>query len=342
MRIAIVNDVALAREALRRIIAGTGEHQVAWLAADGVQAVEMCRQDRPDLILMDLVMPVMDGAEATRLIMAHSPCAILVVTSTVSGHLNKVFQAMGYGALDAVTTPSFDGSGKLDGAALLLEKIQTVARLIGRPCPTRSATIMPEVPGTFTGSAHPLVLIGASTGGPQALVEILCELPADFPAGVVVAQHVDTDFVAGLATWLSDRTRLRVRLAKPGDRPQPGTILLAGTNDHLVLTGNGSVNYTPEPQNCPFRPSINVLFKSVVRWPMPGVAVLLTGMGKDGAEGLLALRQAGWHTIAQDEKTSVVYGMPKAAAELNAAVEVLPLCHIASAVIATISRLGRQ
>ncbi|TAK97383.1 MAG: chemotaxis response regulator protein-glutamate methylesterase [Verrucomicrobia bacterium] len=324
MRIAIVNDMLLAVEALRRVIAGSGEHRVAWIARDGAEAVRLGAQDKPDLILMDLVMPVMDGVEATRQIMGQSPCPILVVTANMNESPGKVFEAMGAGALDAVATPALGQPGA-EGGRALLTKIASIQKFVGLVAKeaTRQAVPAKHTAGT---KRERLVAIGASAGGPVALARVLAELPVDFPAGIVIVQHVDEQFAKGLAEWLGTHTRLRVRLAVSGDQPQAGVVLLAGLSEHLVFTSARHLGYTSLPESAAFHPSVDVFFRSVCRcWTGEVIGVLLTGMGRDGAEGLRALREAGAHTIAQDERTSAVYGMPKAAAELGAAVEVLPL-----------------
>ena len=341
MRIAIVNDMLMALEALRRVVRSGPEYTIAWTARDGAEAVRKCAADLPDVILMDLIMPQLNGVEATRLIMRDSPCAILVVTATVDGNISLVFEAMGLGALDAVNTPVLGPDGNLSGAQALLAKIELVGRLIGN---TREST--PVVPllkaaGVRRGTP-PLVALGASTGGPAALAAILARLPRNLEAGVVVVQHVDAQFAPDLAVWLRRHCPIDVQVATPGCRPLPGTVWLAATNDHLILTPEGTLEYCHEPARCFYRPSADVLFKSLAeRWPSPGVAALLTGMGRDGGEGLLALRKAGWHTIAQNEATSVVYGMPKAAVELGAAVQILPLPQIAGAILHALT-LPRQ
>ncbi|MEH2023578.1 chemotaxis response regulator protein-glutamate methylesterase [Nostoc sp.] len=321
MRIAIANDMFMAVEALRRIVVKIPDCKLAWVAYDGVEAVNKCADDTPDLILMDVLMPSMDGVEATRHIMSESPCAIVMVTASVNRYAAKVFEAMGYGALDAINTPVFGDDG-------LLNKIATIARLIGKSSHQRSPPIH------RLKSLPPLIIMGASTGGPQALTTILSQFPPDFPAAVVIVQHIDAQFVQGFATWLNEQIPLPVQLAIADARPQPGKILVAGTNLHLVMRPDLTLGYDKEPLNFSSRPSVNVFFTSVAKnWTGKGVGVLLTGMGQDGAQGLKRLREAGWHTIAQDRKTCVVYGMPKVAVELGSAVEVLPVEAIASACI---------
>jgi two-component system, chemotaxis family, response regulator WspF len=329
MRIALVNDVTMAVEAMRLVVTGTGQHQVAWTAHDGAEAVKLCERDRPDLVLMDLIMPRMDGVEATRHIMARSPCAIVVVTANVTQNSSRVFQAMSAGALDAVNTPVLENPGACEGGETLLAKIETIRRLIVPPSPkiqpgwsNRSCLARP--------SHHDcLIAIGASAGGPAALARLLTCMPRDFPAPVVVVQHVDAQFADGLAKWLDAQAPLHVRLAQDNDHPEAGTVLLAGRNSHLVFTSPTRLAYTDTPADCAYRPSIDVFFTSADRfWPGSVVGVVLTGMGNDGAQGLRILHGNGHHTIAQDRASSAVYGMPKAAVDLQAASEVLSLDRI--------------
>ncbi|MEI2455653.1 chemotaxis response regulator protein-glutamate methylesterase [Lysobacter firmicutimachus] len=325
MRIGIVNDLALAVEALRRALSQRSDHSVVWTASSGEEAVAQCARNTPDLVLMDLIMPGMGGVEATRQIMARSPCAILVVTASVGGNAPLVFEAMGHGALDATDVPALgsDAPGAADG---LLAKIDLIGRLIGDR-PSRAA----PRPQRRNGSGERLIAIGASAGGPAAVAEVLGGLPAAFPAAIAIVQHIDEKFAGSMAEWLNRYSPNPVRLARPGDTLTVGEALLAATNEHLVLTPDGALDYAAEPKEQPYRPSVDVFFDSIAeRWPGPIAGVLLSGMGRDGASGLLGLRNKGHHTIAQDRATSAVYGMPKAAAELGAAVDILPLDRIAA------------
>jgi two-component system response regulator WspF len=346
MRIGIANDMGLAREALRRVVLSSPANQVAWVAKDGAEAVALARSDAPDLILMDLFMPGTDGVEATRRIMGESPCAILVVTATITGHLSKVYQAMGYGALDAIDTPTLGPLGEISGAAVLLHKIELIGKLLGKPAeklaerPNRtedpsSGARLPRVEKTL----DPLVILGASTGGPQALAAVLSGLPATLATSIIIVQHVDAAFAPGLGQWLTEQASRHVRLAAEGHHPAAGEILLSGTDDHLVVGEDHRLHYSVEPKENSYRPSVDVFFESAARnWPRPGVAVLLTGMLRDGAEGLLHLRRSGWRTIAQDESSSVVWGMPKAAVEIGAAEEVVALPQIAETIVRLLPR----
>jgi len=187
---------------------------------------------------------------------------------------------------------------------------------------------------TGNGARERLVGVGSSAGGPAALVSLLSGLPKAFPAAIVVIQHIDAHMAAGMAEWLDGQCDLPVRVAAEGDRLTAGCVLIAGTDDHLVFTSPGRLGYVPEPRSLVYRPSVDVFFDSIVRqWRGDAVGVLLTGMGRDGALGLKSLRERGFHTIAQDQATSAVYGMPKAAAELGAAVDILPIDRIAPRLI---------
>lgn len=323
MKVGIANDVPTVAESLRRIVSMRPGTQVIWIARDGVEAVAMCARETPDVILMDMIMPNMDGVEATRQIMAKTPCAILVTTSSVGSNAQRVFDAMGLGALDAVDTPALAS----DGARVLLATIDRISKVVS----ARSGTF--TSPGTTAlqpALGCGLVAIGSSAGGPAALARVLGGLPRNFAAAIVVVQHVDERFATSLADWLNRLSPLPVRVAEEGEPPVAGTVLLAGTRDHLSFKSTTRLGYTPDPADHIYRPSVDVFFHSMARsWRGEGIGVLLTGMGRDGAVGLKALRERGWHTIAQDRTSSAVFGMPKAAAEIGAAVEVLPLDRIA-------------
>ena len=327
MKIAIVNDMPMAVEALRRALAFEPAHQVIWVAGNGKEAVQQCAAQTPDLILMDLIMPVMDGVEATRRIMAETPCAIVIVTVDRQQNVHRVFEAMGHGALDVVDTPALGAGNAQEAAAPLLRKIMNIGWLIGERGKQERSVPSPQ---RSSASRQRLIAIGSSAGGPAALEILLKGLPRDYSAAIVLVQHVDQVFAAGMAEWLSSSSGLNVRLAVEGETPQAGSVLLAGTNHHIRLLKNGTLAYAAEPVNEIYRPSIDVFFESVANyWKGDAVGVLLTGMGRDGAQGLKLMRQQGYLTIAQDQNSSAVYGMPKAAAAIDAAKEIRPLDKIA-------------
>lgn len=330
MRIGVAVDAPAMAQAIERALATEPSYRVVWIAHSGEQAVELSANDTPDLVLMDLFIPWMGGVEATRRIMTATPCAILIMVGDVATRASQVFQAMVHGALDAVDTPEL---GDLEtqglGSDLLLAKVKSIDRLIGSR-PSKLAAHETPHGRRSLAVARELVVIGASAGGPAALLRVLQDLPKDFGAAIVVVQHVDERFAPGMASWLAQNTQLPVRLVKDGDVLTPGVIYVPRTNDHLVLKNSSQLGYSPAPKECVYRPSIDVFFDQVSRhWTGQAVGVLLTGMGRDGAAGLKALRDKGHHTIAQNRASSLVYGMPKAAAELGAAVDILPLDRIA-------------
>ncbi len=335
MRIAIVNDMPLAIEGLRRAIENTGIHQVAWTAFNGNDAIEACREDIPDLILMDIIMPGMNGVDTTREIMRASPCPILLVTSSVNTNSALVFEAMGYGALDAINTPALTGRRACGLQCPLLKKIAMLNVLTqSGPPGFQSHFNSAQSRGEPLINNSPLVAIGSSSGGPQALATILQSIPHDFHSPIVIVQHVDAQFANGLAEWLSTLSNIPVRIACDGDRPVAGTVFLAGSDNHLLLTEEGTFQYSPIPRDTPYRPSVDVFWQSLEQnWKGAITAVLLTGMGRDGAKSMLSLRQRGAYTIAQDEETCAVYGMPKAAIELDAAMAVLPIDDIVNSLL---------
>ena len=341
MKIAIANDVAMAAEALRRVVASTAEHQVLWIARTGAEAVRMCAENRPDLILMDLNMPELDGVEATRQIMEHSPCAILVVTGRPQDNVNQVFRALGAGALDVTATPVLQGQP--GGDSELLAKIRTMDKLIRHSGGNQA--MAPRTAAGTTGNGHgnahgaeahdtpvrvrSLLAIGASTGGPMAVSKMLAGWTPPRGCAIVVVQHIDQHFADNFARWLGEQLDMPVRSAEEGDELAAGTVLIAKSNDHLTLDINYRLRYDANPKEYAYRPSVDVFFHCVAQhWKGEAIGVLLTGMGRDGAEGLLAMRRAGHTTIAQDQASSAVYGMPRAAAELDAAQMVLPLTKI--------------
>ena len=330
MRIGIVNDLPIAVESLCHVLRQPARHEVAWIARDGREAVSMCAASKPELILMDLDMPGMDGVAATRQIMKATPCPILVVTASVGSSSARVFEALGAGAMDAVNTPVIGATDAAYGPAAFLQKLDMIRRLTESVRREPAANSVASAVALARRASERLIVIGSSAGGPTALAAILNRLPPALPAAIVIVQHLDENFAPGFADWLNRTSAFPVRLAQEGDRPMKGAVLVAGKSDHLVFVNRDTLGYVSEPRDCLYRPSVDVFFDSVVRhWDGEVVGVLLTGMGRDGARGLKALRDAGHFTLAQDQATSAVYGMPKAAASLDAASLILALGKIA-------------
>lgn len=333
MRIAIVSHAKILVEHLRGIFFKVPYYKVVWVANNGMEAVKKAAAETPDLIIMDLDMPVMDGVELTKCIMKNSPCAILILTASVGYNTSKVFEAMGYGALDVVKTPENNLFKLSEETDAILRKIETIARLVGkakglRTLPTKVSKNYPKE------SIPPLLVIGASTGGPIALGTIISKFPKEFKFATIIVQHLDEQFSLGFASWLGERCALPVEIATNGMQPTAGKILLAGKNKHLVMHHNLTLEYTMQPTEIFYKPSVDVFFSSVAEyWPCPSIALLLTGMGSDGAKGLKALHEANWYTIAEHKNSCIVYGMPKAAIEMEAASDVFELNEIAAKIL---------
>ena len=333
MNIGIVNDLSICIESMQKVLKNVPEHRVVWVARNGKEAVELCKEQTPDLILMDLIMPVMNGVEATRKIMQSTPCAILIVTSTVTGNSVKVFEAMSAGALDVVATPIIGKTGESGKGEELLKKIYRIGQLTGSLEKYSGKRLQGVTKPKVEIEGVDLVVLGCSTGGPKILIEILSALPQNFPAAIIIIQHMDKQFTPGLVSWMNSQIKLPVRIARSGAIPEPGTILMACTDDHLIMTSKLTLAYSKEPKDNFYHPSVDVFFFSVAQhWPGNGVAALLTGMGRDGAEGLLALHNRKWYTIAQDRDSSIVYGMPKAAIQLGGVTDILPASKIGKAI----------
>jgi chemotaxis response regulator CheB len=333
MKIGIANDVAMAAEALRRVVTASREHELLWIARNGVEAVRLCAGNRPDLVLMDLNMPELDGVEATRAIMRATPCAILIVTAAPQDNVSQVFRALGAGALDVAATPRLMGGAAAD--AELMAKITTIGKLIRVSLADQPPLAQAERAG---GAVRHLLAIGASTGGPGAIAKVLAGWTPAAGTAIVVVQHIDANFAGHFARWLGEQVAIPVKAIDHGDALEAGVVQVARTNDHLLLSARHKLHYSPHPRDYAYRPSVDVFFRCLAaHWEPEATGVLLTGMGRDGAAGLLAMRRAGKFTIAQDQASSAVYGMPRAAADIDAAERILPLESIAAALR---SRIG--
>jgi len=335
VKVAIINNKQAARRELIRIVGESGGHEVVWSTSSGVSAIEFCKAVRPELILMDPLVRDVDGISVIRQIMAKTPCPILIVTGSVEDMHEMVFDALGAGAMDAVNTPILESKDYESAANTLLKKI-SIIKILTRDSQDLSAsrrdtsTLNPLDQPSETN----LIVIGCSSGGPEALAQLLSDLPEGFQSPIVVVQHVDAAFAPGLAKWLNMKSVIPVELAMGGDELVPGRVLVAATNSHLVLSNDGRLTYSDDPADLSYRPSVDVFFRSVARnWKQSVTAIILTGMGKDGAQGMLELQRKGAYTIAQDKHTSAVFGMPKAAIELGAAADVLPICRIAEVLV---------
>jgi two-component system, chemotaxis family, protein-glutamate methylesterase/glutaminase len=337
-RILVVEDSATVRGRLVEIVRSDPALELVGEVEDGKRAIELCQRYRPDVITMDMMMPLMSGLAATEYIMAHCPTPILVVSaSTNRGELFKIYEALAAGAVEVLEKPT---GSEPDGAwerrflatVKLVAKIRVIthprARLSGLQRPAPPTMPPPAVPRS--GRKFDLVAIGASTGGPGAIVEVLRGLPADFALPILFVLHINEPFATAFADWLDGQTARRVSYPKDGMplTAAAARVIVAPGNRHLVVRDE-RLHLTDDAERHSCRPSVDVLFESVAReYGAAAAACLLTGMGKDGAQGLLKIREAGGLTIAQDEGTSVIYGMPREAALIGAATHILRLGEI--------------
>lgn len=338
LRVLVVDDSLTVRKRLREVLAASEHVGVIAEARDGREAIALCLSQRPDVITMDMVLPVMSGLAATEYIMAHCPTPILIVSSSFNrGEAFKTYDALAAGAVDVVEKPSgTEADGEWEKAFVLALRMVARVRVITHP---RGRLVADAARRTRAASQRPLanvVAIGASTGGPSAVVQVLQSLPSDFSLPVLMVLHLSPTFANPFADWLSTQVSRAVAFAQDGEPLSDvgPAVRLAPPDQHMVLR-NGIVRLTSDAERHSCRPAVDELFESLATdVGASTIACLLTGMGRDGAAGLLRLREAGAMTIAQDEATSVVYGMPREAALLGAAMRILPLDEIGPTVAA--------
>jgi two-component system chemotaxis response regulator CheB len=350
LRVLVVDDSLTIRRRFCDILTADPELEVIGEAEDGKRAIELCEQLRPDVITLDMVMPVMSGLTATEYIMAYMPTPILIVSASMNrGELFKTYDALAAGAIDVLEKPTVDD---VDGtwerrfvvAVRLIARIKVITHLRARLGGTeRAVAAVPEQAMPPTSKRHDrprsrrygVVALGASTGGPAAIVTVLRALPAGLRVPVFFVLHIDEPFGAAFAEWLGHQTPHRVAYARDRDAIDSlrGQVIMAPPGRHLTI-GGGRLCLTTDPPRHSCRPSVDALFESLAMDRGAEVlACLLTGMGRDGAAGLLAIRRAGGFTLAQDESTSVIYGMPREAVLLDAAKMVLPLDQIGPQIV---------
>jgi two-component system, chemotaxis family, protein-glutamate methylesterase/glutaminase len=336
INVLIAEDSPVIRELLVGIMEKEKTIRIVGMAKNGAEAVKMARDLRPDVITMDIRMPKVDGLEATRLIMEQAPTRIIVVTgSTDHAESQPAFEAINAGALTLIEKPR--GYTNKDFEAIRNNLIKTIkimaeVKVVTRRRNNGAAT---KVQVGKTAASARIIAIGASTGGPAALNQIFKALPKELPVPIVVVQHMTTGFGGAFASWLNSESAIPVEIAAMGEALKPGKAFVAPDNYHLGIDQGGIVRLTAEKSAYKHhRPSINYMFDSIARsYGRGALGVLLTGMGEDGASGLSEIKKAGGRTVAQDEESSVVFGMPKSAIALGAVDRVLPINKIASAVL---------
>lgn len=351
IRVMIVEDSRVVREFLKELIGRDPRLEVAAAFGSAEEALAQLERVAPDVISMDIRLPGLNGFEATQQIMARRPTPIVVVSASVEAEdLNISMNALRAGALAVVEKPV--GLSHKDYEALaervctqlaIMSQVKVIRQRIDRglrfgpPQPTPAARPVSIPPGPFR-----MLGVVASTGGPNALAKLLGGLPADFPLPVLLVQHIGGAFLDGFVAWLDGLSPLRARLARDGETPGPGTIYLPPADQHLRVEG-GRLAVRGGTTVSQQRPSGTVLLQSMAQALGPAaLGVLLTGMGDDGADGLGAVRAAGGYTIAEDESTAVVYGMPAAAVQRGAVCESLPLPEIAPRVLELLGRGGAR
>ena len=337
-KVLIIDDSALVRQILTEILTRDGQLEVVGSAMDPCVAQEKILRLRPDVITLDVEMPRMDGLTFLEKLMRAHPMPVVMVSSLTERGCETTLRALELGAVDFVTKPKLDiSTGVMRQASEIVEKVKAAAgarlrpRRVPQARPQRAALEAPIARTLRT--THHIVALGASTGGTEALREVLCTVPADAP-GMVIVQHMPEKFTASFAARLNTLSRMEIREARDGDRVLPGHALLAPGDRHMELVRSGAeyrVRVFMADAVNHHRPSVDVLFHSCAsNAGANAIGMIFTGMGDDGARGLLAMRQAGSHTYAQDEATCVVFGMPKEAIAMGAAEKVLPLDRMAS------------
>jgi two-component system chemotaxis response regulator CheB len=347
VRVLIVDDSAVVRQTLSSLLSSDPEIEVIGTAGDPFVASERIAEQVPDVITLDIEMPRMDGLTFLKKIMAQHPIPVVICSSLAEKGAQSALRALEYGAVDIVTKPRVGTRQFLEDARITLcNVVKGAAGASLRPLraspivePKLTAdAILSRATHAMVETTEKVVMIGASTGGTEALKVLLETLPADCP-GIVIVQHMPELFTRAFASRLDGLCAITVKEAESNDTVLRGRALIAPGNHHLLLKRSGAryhVEVKDGPLVCRHRPSVDVLFRSAARYAGPNAAgVILTGMGDDGARGLLEMKQAGSVTIAQDEATSVVFGMPKEAIKLNCVDKVLPLQLIAGAILAS-------
>ncbi|HEX9242481.1 MAG TPA: chemotaxis response regulator protein-glutamate methylesterase [Anaeromyxobacter sp.] len=344
LRVLVVDDSAVVRQALTQILGSVGMQVVT--ASDPIIAMDKMRREPPDVVVLDIEMPRMDGLTFLQKLMAEQPLPVVVCSGLAGPGTEVALHALEEGAVDVVTKPRLGVKGFLEDSARRLVTVVRAAaearvrvrrpRVPAVPRLDAGAVVPKRAPPVIRETTHKVVVVGASTGGTEALRELLEAMPPDAP-GIAIVQHMPEVFTAQFAKRLDQTCRIEVKEAQTNDRLVSGRALIAPGNRHLVVRRSGAHYFADVVDGPPVslhRPSVNVLFRSAAQAAgSNAVGVILTGMGDDGAEGLAELRKAGARTIAQDEATCVVFGMPKEAIAAGGVEEVLPLGRIALQVL---------
>lgn len=329
IRVLVAEDSVTVRDLLIAILSADPEISIVGVAKDGLEAVLMAGKLRPDVITMDIHMPNLDGFDATKRIMNEVPTPIVIVSSGIARDVEVSLNALRAGAVAVLATPQGPASSQFTSTSeQLVDTVKAMSDVKVVRHWSQPVRVPPPVPRG--GEPIRVVAIAASTGGPAAVEHLLSRLPSGFPAAILVVQHIAPGFSEGLASWLNATSPLPVKLAEDGELIVPGRVYVAGEDRHLTVSRGERIILANDPPIGGFRPSATALFRSVAEhFGSSAAGVVLTGMGSDGVDGLLALREAGGCVLAQDEASSIVFGMPAAAIEAGAASIVLPLPQLA-------------
>lgn len=341
IKVLVADDSPTARQLLRAILEADGHFTVIGEAVNGQEAIAMNGRLSPDLIIMDVHMPVLDGLEATKEIMAYAPTPIVVVSAPGNTQdLNLSLSATQAGALIALVKPAGPSSPRFaeDSAELIrMARALSQVKVVRRWNPGLASSAPQRASKRSVPASVQVVAIAASTGGPPALRRVLIDLPNDFPVPILIVQHIARDFAAGFAEWLRGATALHVKLAQHGEIARAGTVYVAPDDRHLGIASDGRLLLSMGPPDNGFRPSADQLFVSTAKAYGRGMlGVIMTGMGSDGADGAAAARRLNAFVIAQNEQTSVVYGMACEAVKRGGVDEIVPLDKIATRILAIV------
>lgn len=339
IKVLVVDDSALARELIIDILSTDSEIKIVGEATNGQEAVKKVQELRPDLITMDIEMPVMDGLEAIGQIMASHAVPILVVTTR--GDANTAYTSITRGALDLVEKPdiSLENAKEFINKVKLLSKVKVITHLGGRR-KIKEEKIKGGGGAKYTSPRFDkVVAIAASTGGPKALSALLPQLPKDFPCPIVVAQHMSDGFIPGLVEWLNGISNLSVKEGRENELVIAGTVYISPSEKHMEINERKKITFIERQPKDIYRPSCDVLLSSVARvYGANSLGVILTGMGTDGVQGIKKIKEVGGITIAQDEKSSIIFGMPRAAINSGYIDKILPLHELGSEIIHLVNR----
>ncbi|MEO0738452.1 MAG: chemotaxis-specific protein-glutamate methyltransferase CheB [Cyanobacteria bacterium J06649_12] len=346
IRVLIVEDSPIALTILKRILDSSPDIEIVGTASTGQEGLALIPTSQPDVICTDFFMPIMNGLEFTAQVMVEYPRPILVVSASVQeDDTHRIFQLLEAGAVDILPKPKagLDAENVLLKQALINKvKVLSGVKVFKKKQISANRQIRRTAISDSLRNNHKIVVVGASTGGPLALQNLFNNLPRNFPLPIVCVQHISQGFLQGLLDWLAATSKLSIQIALTGEQPEPGTIYFPPERQHLTLDHRGRFVYSQAMADDAHCPSVTTLFASVAQvYGRKAIGILLSGMGRDGADGMKAIADAGGMTIAQDEATSVVFGMPKEAIALGAASQVLPMDAIAPAVLQLVDQESR-